>query len=116
MAQKKRIGKSKTIAFRIVSLLAVEAVVVFSGQESGTVYAQFAYPSRSDFEDLDYESSGGVFTAVLPEEATQGVADDILVADVKVWADDGQNKIKRYRILPLASTEVENIDPITTFP
>lgn len=117
MALKKRIGKSQTVPFRITAPDAVEIVVIFSGEQSETVYEQFAYPQRQaeSSDALDYTllevDSNGIYTGELSETATMQVADDLLVADVKIWNALGQTRVKRYRMVPIASTRVENIQP-----
>jgi hypothetical protein len=116
MALKHRIGKSQTLPFQINCIGAVEVIVIFSGEVSRTVYERFSYPQRGDSSDvwtlLDVDSTGQIFSGVLSEDATGGVADDYLVCDVKAWDALGKNRVKRYRIRPLASTEVETINSL----
>ena len=122
MALKRRIGKSRTIPFQVTSADAVELVVIFSGEVSGTIYQRFSYPQRGDSDDvqdssaeeewelLDVDSTGHTFSGTLSEEATQGAEDDYLVVDIKGWDEVGNTEVKRCRLLPIVSTAVELVN------
>lgn len=116
MALKNRIGKTRTVPFRITCRGAVEIVVVASGEQSQVEYERFCYPERDssaseEWTLLDVDSTGDIFSGTVQEASTRGVVDDTLVLDIKAWDANGATEVRRIRILPLVSTKVENIEP-----
>lgn len=113
----RRIGATQTIPFAITSINAVDIVVVFSGENTGTVYERWCYPAREpdssdalDWNELSSDSNG-VFSGVLSEEATRNQEEDTLLVSVKAWDVNGRTRVKQYRVLPLANTPVSAITP-----
>lgn len=113
----RRIGKTQTIPFAVTSVTAVDIVLIFSGENTGTVYERWCYPARQpdSSDDLDWNElssdSNGVYSGVLTEEATRNQEEDTLLVTLKAWDVDGKTRVKQYRVLPLASTPVETIEP-----
>ncbi len=119
MALKRRLAKTQTIPFGVTSLSAVQVVIIFSGEDTGTIYEKWCYPARTqessdapEWNTLD-ASSTGVYTGVLSEEATRNVEDDTLLVTLKAWDDEGKTRIKQYRVLPLVSTPAEDVEIVS---
>lgn len=119
MALKRRLGKTQTIPFAVTSLTAEQIVVIFSGEDTGTIYERWCYPARTqessdapEWNTLDADSNG-VYSGVLSEEATRDIADDTLIVTMKGWDAQGNTAVKQVRVLPLASTPVEDIEMVS---
>ena len=107
-----RIGKSKTINFQVTVDTATQCVVIFSSKHGAfeKVYQQFSYPTREGFDDLS--KNDFTFSGKLSEEATEAAGNDLLIAEIKAWNDNGQNAIKRVEIAQLVTTRVQNIKKV----
>ena len=91
---------------------AIEIVGKWYGLKSETVYQQDAWPDRSDYQEIETDSSGGgPFTLTLQDGATAEAEDDVLMLAIKVWDASGNSKVKRYRFTALESTPLDDIEP-----
>jgi hypothetical protein len=103
------IGKSKTINFNLTTN-ATQVVMVFKGRTTDEVYQQFSYPARDGFTTLETTATG--YTGKLLEASTVAVKNDLLIAEMKGWDDNGNNEIKRVKFANIDSTSVEPIERV----